>query len=83
MIQVAAEVGGTFTDLIWADEEGRVQTQKVPSTPDDPSVGVVEGLNEVMQGGFSQLSQLFQNLYRPVEPFVKEWIDPHHAHAIV
>jgi N-methylhydantoinase A len=59
MIQVAAEVGGTFTDLIWADEEGRVQTQKVPSTPDDPSVGVVEGLNEVMQGGFSQLSQLF------------------------
>ena len=59
MIQVAAEVGGTFTDLIWTDEEGRVQTQKVPSTPDDPSVGVVEGLNEVMQGRFSQLAQLF------------------------
>ena len=59
MIQVAAEVGGTFTDLIWTDEGGRVQTQKVPSTPDDPSVGVVEGLDEAMQGEFSRLSQLF------------------------
>jgi N-methylhydantoinase A len=59
MTQVAAEVGGTFTDLMWTDEEGRVQTQKVLSTPNDPSLGVVEGLNEVMQGGFSQLSHLF------------------------
>jgi len=39
------DVGGTFTDVIFFDERsGAVLTEKVPSTPDDPSRGVIEGI---------------------------------------
>ena len=43
MIKMAVEVGGTFTDLIWL-EDGKVRSQKVPSTPEDASEGVISGL---------------------------------------
>jgi N-methylhydantoinase A len=59
MIQMAVEVGGTFTDLIWTDGSGRVRTHKVPSTPEDPSVGVIDGLDEALQRDLSDLSRLF------------------------
>ena len=59
MIQMAVEVGGTFTDLIWTDESGRVLTQKVPSTPGDPSIGVIEGLDNALRNDLSNLSHLF------------------------
>jgi len=43
--RVGVDVGGTFTDLILVDEEeGRITVDKVPSTPDDPSRSVVEGV---------------------------------------
>jgi N-methylhydantoinase A len=41
---VGIDVGGTYTDLYFADEDGRARVVKVPSTPHDPSVGVVEAL---------------------------------------
>ena len=45
MKRVGVDVGGTFTDLILVDEEeGRITVDKVPSTPDDPSRSVVEGV---------------------------------------
>ncbi len=45
MKRVGVDVGGTFTDLILVDEEaGRITVDKVPSTPDDPARGVVEGV---------------------------------------
>src|SRR5215813_5492473 len=59
MTKMAIEVGGTFTDLIWLDEGGRVQTHKLPSTPHDPSIGVVEGLEATLGQRLSTLSQLF------------------------
>src|SRR4029078_7001886 len=43
--RIGVDVGGTFTDLILVDEEeGRITVDKVPSTPDDPSRGVVDGV---------------------------------------
>ncbi len=39
---LAADVGGTFTDLVGWDGD-RIVTGKVPSTTDDQSVGVVDG----------------------------------------
>ena len=48
MKRIGVDVGGTFTDLILVDEEtGRITVDKVPSTPDDPSRGVVEGVREL------------------------------------
>ena len=42
---IGVDVGGTFTDLVFADTEaGETLIHKVPTTPEDPSRGVVEGL---------------------------------------
>src|SRR3954469_11227171 len=42
---IGVDVGGTFTDLVYADTEvGRTGVHKVSTTPDDPSRGVVAGL---------------------------------------
>jgi len=58
MIKMAIETGGTFTDLIWIDD-GHVYTHKVPSTPVDPSEGVVRGLEEALGDKTESLTQLF------------------------
>ena len=44
MYRIAVDVGGTFTDVIAADEAGRVVFAKAASTPADQSVGVMDGL---------------------------------------
>jgi N-methylhydantoinase A len=45
------DVGGTFTDVIVVDTESRdVWIHKVPSTPEDPSEGLIEGLRTVDSG---------------------------------
>ena len=46
---VGIEVGGTFTDLVMVDEEGRLIVHKLPSTPRDPSVAAVTGLREIIE----------------------------------
>jgi N-methylhydantoinase A len=39
------DVGGTFTDVVLADTEtGHVRVHKVPSTPEDPSEGLIAGI---------------------------------------
>jgi N-methylhydantoinase A len=59
LIQLAAEVGGTFTDLIWTDATGRVRTHKVPSTPSDPSQAVIHALDECLGKDVPHLLRLF------------------------
>ena len=44
MHRIGIDVGGTFTDLVAIDEGGATVLAKVPSTPDDPSLGVLDGL---------------------------------------
>ena len=44
MYRIGIDVGGTFTDLVAIDEIGVATLAKVPSTPDDPSLGVLAGL---------------------------------------
>ena len=41
---IGVDTGGTFTDFIWLDEDGRPHIHKQPSTPDDPSRAIVAGL---------------------------------------
>src|SRR5215831_18248596 len=48
--RVGVDSGGTFTDICLFDEEsGRVETWKVSSTPDDPSRGIAEGVEQGMR----------------------------------
>ena len=42
---IGVDVGGTFTDLFaFEPESGRIVVHKVPSTPADPSIAIVSGL---------------------------------------
>src|SRR5213083_1552326 len=45
--RVGVDVGGTFTDLIGVTPDGDVVLDKTPTTPDDQSVGVMNGLQQL------------------------------------
>ena len=48
--QLGVDVGGTFTDtLLIETESGATYTAKVPSTPEDSSVGVLNGIARVCE----------------------------------
>lgn len=44
---LAVDTGGTFTDLVLL-QDGTIRTLKVPSTPDDPSQAVLDGIREIL-----------------------------------
>ena len=44
MYRIGIDVGGTFTDVVGVDDTGRVVATKAASTPEDPSIGVMDGL---------------------------------------
>ena len=47
---VGVDVGGTFTDIVYSDtERATTLVHKVPTTPGDPSVGVLSGIRELAQ----------------------------------
>lgn len=43
-MQVGVEIGGTFTDLVWLQEDGTVATGKVPSTPGNIHQAVLDAV---------------------------------------
>ena len=48
MLRVGVDVGGTFTDVVlWDDESATPTLHKLPSTPHDPSVAALEGIETV------------------------------------
>ena len=44
MYRIGIDIGGTFTDLVAVDGDGNVTIAKYPTTPADPSIGLIEGL---------------------------------------
>jgi N-methylhydantoinase A len=48
-LRIAIDTGGTFTDVVAIDETtGAITAVKTPSTPDDPSVGLLDGIRKVL-----------------------------------
>jgi N-methylhydantoinase A len=48
--RLGVDVGGTFTDLLLISEEsGETFTAKVPSTPEDSSIGVLNGVAQICE----------------------------------
>ena len=61
MLTIGIDVGGTFTDLVAIDAGGRTVFAKALSTPQDQSVGVMAGLDELAQRlGLSRADMLKQ-----------------------
>lgn len=46
---LGVDVGGTFTDAVLLDQDGRIHTAKAPTTPADQSAGVLEAVEEVLR----------------------------------
>ena len=47
---IGVDVGGTFTDVMYGDTESQdIAVHKVPTTPDDPSLAVIQGMIEICQ----------------------------------
>ena len=49
-LKIAADIGGTFTDITLVLPDGSIATEKVPSTPDDYSRGITEGMRTLLGG---------------------------------
>lgn len=45
--RIGIDVGGTFTDFLLTSEDGSSEIFKVLSTPEDPSIGLLNGLSEM------------------------------------
>jgi N-methylhydantoinase A len=56
-VRVGVDTGGTFTDFVY-HAGGRAKIFKVPSTPDDPSRAITEGLRRVAAETGARLREL-------------------------
>jgi N-methylhydantoinase A len=66
MYRIGVDVGGTFTDLVAVDDTGKATLAKVLSTPDDPSVGVLDGLKLLAETLGARLATLLAETERVV-----------------
>lgn len=46
--RLGADIGGTFTDLVITAPDGDYWTKKLSSTPDDFSLGIIEGMGRLL-----------------------------------
>ena len=43
-LRVGVDIGGTFTDIVFLDREGRLDRRKLPSTPADYAHAIIDGV---------------------------------------
>ncbi len=60
--KIGIDVGGTFTDFLLTGEDGTSQAYKVLSTPDDPSVALMKGLEEMAKDRKLTLKEFVKNI---------------------
>ncbi|WP_394730616.1 hydantoinase/oxoprolinase family protein [Altererythrobacter sp. GH1-8] len=46
--KVSADIGGTFTDIVVEDDKGDVRIGKVPTTKENPALGVLQGIGQLV-----------------------------------
>lgn len=66
MYRIGVDVGGTFTDVVAVDDAGAVTLAKAPSTPQDQSIGVMDGLGRLAERLGLDLAGLFGETERIV-----------------
>ncbi|NIQ38760.1 MAG: hydantoinase/oxoprolinase family protein [Proteobacteria bacterium] len=60
--KVGIDVGGTFTDFLLAHGDGTSEIYKVLSTPDDPSIGLMNGLIEMAKSKGLALEEFIKDV---------------------
>ena len=58
-MRIGIDVGGTFTDLVVAQNNRDIEQFKTHSTPKDPSIGVLNGLTDIANAHKITLNELF------------------------
>ena len=56
-MHIGVDIGGTFTDLVLS-ENGKIHTYKLPSTPGDPSLALLQGLAYFHTKGFPTVKRI-------------------------
>jgi N-methylhydantoinase A len=64
--KIGIDVGGTFTDFLLVNENGDSKIYKVLSTPNDPSIGVFNGLHEMAENRDVGISEFLKEVERIV-----------------
>ncbi len=62
MTRVAIDVGGTFTDCLVLDNKGQLKQFKAPTTPDDPSKGLMDSLEKAARSEGKRLNEFVDKL---------------------
>jgi N-methylhydantoinase A len=60
--KIGIDVGGTFTDFLLTSDEGHAEIYKVLSTPEDPSIGLMNGLAEMAQAKNLTLEEFIKKI---------------------
>lgn len=60
--KIGIDVGGTFTDFLLTSRDGQSEIYKVLSTPEDPSLGLLNGLSEMAEAHDIPLRDFIKNV---------------------
>ena len=60
--KLGIDVGGTFTDFVLISDDGKTMLHKTLSTPADPSVGVLSGIQDLAGRLSTELSRLIGDI---------------------
>ena len=61
--RVGVDIGGTFTDIVLINEEGRLLTRKVSSSVDDYARAIMEGLAQVFDEAGVEPSEILEVMH--------------------
>ena len=61
--RIAADIGGTFTDIAFLTDDGQLMTRKLSSTPEDYADAVVEGITGLINDSPDQLADVADVLH--------------------
>jgi N-methylhydantoinase A len=59
-IRIGADIGGTFTDIVFLDGDGSVRTAKVSSTPDDYARAISEAVSNYIKAADASPSDVVE-----------------------
>ena len=59
--RLGVDAGGTFTDFVLAEQNGRIHLFKSPSTPHDGTVAIAHGLQQISEKFQRSVADIVQN----------------------